>query len=130
MEPVTSIDATIAAAIQARVEASVIQALSGDQVLGQYVAAALNQPLTLERNYKKIETTFLKHTINLALQGAIKAAINAFLVDEVELINDEIRKALRRNVTNIAEQMTHALATRAGTTYGMSIDLKFPDHSS
>ena len=120
------LNATIANAVNARIEAAVTAALSGDEVLGQYVAAALNQPITIDRDYRKIKTTYQQHTIRSSIQEATKNAITRVLVEDQELIEDEVRKALRRNLAAIASGIAGSLADHAKKGYGVQVTVRLP----
>jgi AAA+ superfamily predicted ATPase len=123
------LNATIANAVNARIEASVMAALSSDDVLGKYVAAALNQPISIDRNYRKIETTYLQHTLRASVQEATKAALVRVLTEDQELIEDEVRKALRRNVAGIAAGIAGSIADHAKKGYGVQVTVRLPGES-
>jgi capsular polysaccharide biosynthesis protein len=119
------LNATIAAAVQAKVEASVIAALAGDEVLGKYVAAALNQVIEVGNSYNKVRTTYLRHTIDEALRAAVKVAVAKFIENETALLEAEVAKALRKQAAKIANQfVTHLAETTVGRSYGVDVHLK------
>lgn len=120
------LNATIANAVNARIEAEVAAALAGDEVIGQYVAAALRQEIQPDRYNSRSKTTFLTLTLRTAIQGATKAAVKRVLIEEREHIEDEVRKAIRRGTKNFAEQMVENLVKQASTAYGVKVELKLP----
>lgn len=119
------LNATIASAVNARVEAAVLAALSGDDVLGRYVSAALNQEIELDRNYRKVKVNFLHHTIKTAIQEATKAAINAAIAEEREQIEELVRKAIKSQAANLAAQMATSLVEQAAKGY-IRVEVKVP----
>lgn len=127
----TDLNATIAAAINAKVEAGVFAALAGDEVLGKYVAAALNEPIEIPRNgssYDKIKTTYLRHTINQALKKAVHDAVAKFIEGEQAVIEAEVAKALRKQASEIGRQFAEHLASQTiGRAYGVNVELRFPN---
>lgn len=126
----TDLNQAIVSAINAKVEAGVLAALSGDEVLGKYVAAALNQPLETENrnSYNKVKTTYLRHTIDQALREAVKAAVAKFIEGEQALIEAEVAKALRKQAATIGAQFVKHLAEQTiGRSYGVSVELRFPN---
>lgn len=122
----TDLNATIASAVNARIEAAVLEALSGDEVIGRYVTAALYQPIEVGSGYSKRKTTFLKETLDGAIRDATKAAVASILATERPLIEDEVRKALRRGVAKMAEGIASSLADNAANGYGVTVELKLP----
>ena len=123
-EPEQSIDATIQAAVNARVEAEVMRALSGDEVVGRYVAAALSQKVEVKRaDYRTEKVSFLTVTLEKAIQAATQDAVQTIIEEELPTIEAEVRKALRRNVVGIAEALTQSLADAADKTYGVKVDM-------
>lgn len=82
-------------AVNARIEAAVLEALSGVEVIG-------------------------------AIRDATKAAVASILATERPLIEDEVRKALRRGVAKMAEGIASSLADNAANGYGVTVELKLP----
>ena len=122
-----SIDSVIAEAINARVQASVLAALSGDEVIGQYVAAALNQKVTVKSGYRDHKVPFISHLIEQAIQKVVKASVEELLTGEVETIRNEVRKALKRAVPAMADSLVQSLSDAAEKTYGVNVTLKMPN---
>lgn len=118
-----ALDTTIAAAVTARVEAEVVAALSGDEVIGQYVAAALREPVETTRNYRTEKVPYLRHVLTKTFQDVAKEAVARVLEEERPTIEEEVRKAVKREAGTIAEGVAGALAKRASSGYGVSIDL-------
>lgn len=127
--PEGDLNSVIANAVNARVEAQVLAALSGDEVLGRYVMAALNQPVQLPKpgsSYDKITVTFLNATLQKAVQAAVEQAVRAVVSDEVTAIEDAVRKELRRKIATVAEQLVGSLSKAAESPYGIKVDLNWP----
>lgn len=128
-DPIPDINTTIAAAVNARIEAEVVAALSGDEVIGQYVAAALRQTVEVPgRGYQKNSVPYLHNVLTKAIQEAAKGACTALVLEEMPKIEAEVRKALRRNINGIAEAIATSLTDRAQKAYGIdvTVDLKLP----
>lgn len=127
----TDLNQAIVSAINAKVEAGVLAALAGDEVLGKYVAAALNEPIEIPKNgssYDRIKTTYLRHTINLALCDAVKVAVGKFIEGEQALIEAEVAKALRKQASAIGAKFAEHLAqVTIGRSYGVEVNLRFPN---
>jgi hypothetical protein len=120
------LNATIASAVSARVEAEVIRALAGDEVIGRYIAAALNQQVEVGGSYKRTKATFLQATLQSAFQEMTKRAIAKVLEEDAALIEDEIRKAIRRQAHGFAESIVTNLTQQAAKGYGISVELRLP----
>lgn len=115
----------IVAAVNARVEAEMMRALSGDETISRFVAAALRQNVEVKdpHTYRTTAEPFLTNVLRKAIQAATVAACQRLIAEELPTIEDEIRKALRRDVKRIAETLTQSLADVAAKTYGIKVDL-------
>ena len=102
------LNSTIAAAVNARVEAAVVAALSGDEVIGQYVSAALNEPISRD-SFSRKATPFLTSIVKDAIQKATRAAVEELVAEERPRIVDEVKKALRRNLPEVAERLVDGM---------------------
>lgn len=127
----TDLNQTISAAVNARVEAEMMKALSGDETIGKFVLAALRQPVKKNPGAQygaaaKETETYLTQVLRKAIQASAKAACEKFVAEEIGTIEDEVRKALRRDVRNIAEALTQNLVDSAAKAYGVNVkvDLK------
>lgn len=123
------LNAVIASAVNARIEAAVAQALSGDEVMGRYVTAALQRQVEVpSRNgYGKDRVPFLSHVIEQAVRDATKRAVEKYLVEEHDALEAEVRKALRRSAPAIAEKMVGQVAEVASRGYGIQVSLRTGD---
>jgi deoxyribose-phosphate aldolase len=118
----------ISSAVQARIETEVAAALSGSELMSQYVAAALRQKIDVKADggYRTRETTFLRETIDKAIQSATKAAVAKVIVEEAEAIEAAVATEIRRGVKDIAKRLTTQLAEKAAEAYGVTVELKYP----
>lgn len=125
------INATIANAINARLEAELLAALSGDETIAAFITAALQEPVHKENDgYSREKEPYIHHVLRLALQEAAKSVVARFIEEEVASIEDQVRKTLRRHVNQIAETLTKNLVEVAGKPYGVSVELnlKMPSY--
>lgn len=122
------LNTVIASAVQARIETEVAAALSGSELMGQYVAAALTQTIEVEDrgSYRKRETTFLRETIDKAIKEATAAAVRRVVAAEAEAIEATVAAEIRKNVKGIAKTLTGKLVERAESPHGISVELKYP----
>ena len=120
------LNTTIASAVNARIEAEVFAALAGDETIGRYVTAALRRPVEVpaRTGYGKDKVPFLSHVLESSFRDATKAAVARVLEEEQPKIEEEVRKALRRNVASIATELASSLTAAAQNTYGVKIDLQ------
>lgn len=127
----TDLNATITGAVNARIEAEVLKALSGDEVIGQFVAAALRQEVEVRTNsYDRKKVTFLTKVLHDAIRDATQSAVRRTIAEELPTIEDEVRKALKRETRRIAETLANSLADAADKAYGVNVELslKMPRH--
>ena len=121
----TDLNSVIVSAVNARVEAEMMKALSGDMTIGKYVVAALRQNVEVKdpHTYRTTTEPFLTNVLRKAIQGATVAAVQRLIAEELPTIEEEVRKALRRDVKRIAETLTGSLADAAAKSYGVKVDL-------
>jgi hypothetical protein len=118
----------IVSAVQARIEAEVAAALSGDEMIGKYVAAALNQPIEVGRDsYSRgRRTTYLRETIDTAMREATKAVVTQVIAEEREAIERAVRAELRDRVDGLAVQLVNSAVESVEKPYGLSVTLQYP----
>ena len=114
------LDKTIVAAVNARVEAAVLEALSGDEVIGRLVTAALQQKIQARGSYQT--KSMLQHVIDETIHGCVQRAVAKALDEEVQVIEDAVRKQLKRDAASVAAQLVGAFRT-ATDGYGLRIDI-------
>lgn len=118
------LNATIVAAVNARIEAEMVAALSGDATIGAFVTAALRQTVDVKTgSYTTEKVPFLTVVLRKAIQDATEAAVRKLIAEELPTIEDEVRKALRRDVRGIAEGLTKTLADAATSAYGVKVNI-------
>jgi len=122
------LNATIVAAVNARVEAEMMKALSGDEAIGRFVTASLQQSVEVKDGYRTKHVPFLTHVLEGAIRSSVKLACERLIAEELPTIEAEVRKALRRDVARIAKTLTNSLAEAAANTYGVKVnfDLLMP----
>lgn len=126
-DPLPDINQTIIAAVNARVEAEVAAAMLSDETFLTFVTAALHQPIEVGSGYSnKRKTTFLRHTMDGAIEAAAKAAVAEELEGVKDAIKTEVRKALRASVGVIADSLVDGFVANASGRYP-SIKVEFPD---
>lgn len=129
-QPEGDLNQIIVSAVNARVEAAVVQALAGDEVMGRYVTMALTRQVEVPSrtgSYGKDRVPWLSHIIEQAVRDAAKRAVERYLVDEHEALEDEVRKALRRTAPVIAEKMVGQISERASKGFGIQVSLRTGD---
>jgi trimethylamine:corrinoid methyltransferase-like protein len=114
---------TIAAAVNAKVEAGVLAALSSDDTIGRFVSAALSE--RVRDNYSSREETFIGYTVREAIKAATKSACIRLVETEMPAIEEAIRKELRKRIGQISEKMAERLAEQV-TGYGLKIEFTDP----
>ena len=125
-ELVSDLDKTITSAVEARVEAEVLRALSTGDFVGRMVTAALQQPMKDPRDSYSREgpKAWIHWLLRDTIQSAAKSAV-ARLVEEANAqIEGEVRKALRRNLGSIAEALTQNITESSRNGYGVKVDIQ------
>jgi cell division ATPase FtsA len=118
----------IATAVQARIETEVASALSGSELMSQYVAAALTQNIQVkDRNsYRERTTTYLRETIDETVRQATKKAVEKIVAEEAPQIEKAVTAELRKNVKGISAQIVGNLVDKADSPYGITVEVKYP----
>jgi hypothetical protein len=121
------LNSTITAAVQARVEASVMEALSGDEVIGRFVTSALTQRVK-EDHYQspRDQPTYLAHTLKKAIQEMTREAVQAVIEEERPAILREVRKALKGKHEEIAQNLVAGMVDSASSPYRLNVELTWP----
>src|SRR5690606_27963440 len=114
------LNTTIAAAVNARVEAAVMAALSGDELIGRYVSAALTEPVAQDTYGRKPTKTYLTTVVTEAIQEATTAAVKELVEAERPKIVEEVKKALRRNLPEVADRLVDGLSL---ARYSVSVNV-------
>ena len=123
-DPTLDLNETIASAVKARVEAEMMKALSGDETIATMVAAALQQNVEYEVNYRKVKEPYISHVLRKTIQDATKQAVVRLIAEEAPAIEEEIRKALHREKSSIAQALTRSLVDTAQKGYGFTVNLE------
>lgn len=129
-EPINqNLDAIITKAIETKIEASVLAALSGDETIGRMVTAALQQKVEINRRdggYGKETVPFLSHVVHETIRAAAHKAVRAHLETMTEQLAAEVAKQLRKSSAGVAKQMVDQLAERASSAYGIKVEIQYP----
>ena len=121
--PSTDLNETIAAAVKARVEASVLEAFSTDGVLQQYVAAALMQKIERKKDFRTEHVPYMQDVLEKAIQQASRAAVQDLIAEQQETITEEVRKALRRDAPVIAAALVDGFVESSKSEYRTTVDV-------
>lgn len=122
------LNATITEAVQARVSAAVMEALSGDEVIGKFVTAALMEPQPKDAyDRSRKGPTFLDKTLKTAFQKMTEAAVRDVLEEQSEYVRDEVRKAIRRRADGLADSIVSQLDKAVAGSYGVRVELNMPN---
>ena len=114
----------ITGAVQARIEAMVLAAVSSDDTFAQFVTAALQQKVEVRGEYRQEKPTFLAHTLEKAIQDATKTAVAKVVGEMAPELEAEVAKALRRDIKGIAAALVASVDKAASSPYGVQITLQ------
>jgi hypothetical protein len=120
------INATIVAAVNARITAETFAALSNDETLGKFVQAALYQPVKDGGPYSSKTKPFIESLLASAVQAATKAAVSQWVQDNQGPIKERVTSALTNNLDGIADAMVQSMInSSAAASYNTKVDLTF-----
>jgi hypothetical protein len=118
------INATIVAAVNARITAETFAALNNDEVLGKFVQAALYQPMEVER-YSSKRVPYIEQVLKNAVQAATKAAIAQWVADNQGQIKARVEAALTENMSGIAKAMVDSMINSTDSGYSTKVSVAF-----
>lgn len=112
----TDLNATIANAVNARIEAQVLAALADSDVMGRMVTAALQKKVNTGA-YRNNETTYLQSLIGKAIEEKTAEVVAADLETLRPLIETQVRAALRKSVGVLADSLVEGFVQAAAGSY-------------
>lgn len=123
------LNSVISNAVQARIEAQVMAALSGDEVFAQFVSSALSSEIVVrDKDFRERRTTYLAETIRKALQEATQGAVEKVMVEIAPELEAEVAKELRRSVKGLASHLVGSVQDAVKAPYGFKVELKGPNN--
>ena len=112
----TDLNATIANAVNARIEGQVLAALADSDVMGRMVTAALQKKVNTGA-YRNNETTYLQSLIGKAIEEKTAEVVAADLETIRPLIETQVRAALRKSVGVLADSLVEGFVQAAAGSY-------------
>lgn len=125
--PNPDLNDVITSAVKARVEASVLEALSGDEYFGQMIATSLSRPVEVpsQKGYGKDTIPFMSHVLESTIRQAVQDAVRRLVIEQASDIEDAVRKELKRSVSDLAKQLVGSVSSAAESAYGINVELKY-----
>lgn len=127
--PNADLNDVITSAVKARVEASVLEALSGDEFFGKFITNALAAPVEIpdpDRGYGKIRVPYVTYVLEETVRSAVMSATKRLVAEQAELIEEAVRKELRRSASDLAKQLVGSMSDAADRAYGIKVELQYP----
>lgn len=118
------LNATIVAAVNARITAETFAALSTDEVLGKFVQAALYQPVEMGR-YSSKKEVWIEQVLKNAVQAATKAAVAQWVADNQGPIKARVEAALTENMGGIAQAMVESMVKSTEDGHSTKVSVAF-----
>lgn len=116
------LDDTITSAVNARVEASVIEALASNDVIATYVSAALNRETSDRFGGEK--KTFLTKLLGNTVEEMTKKVVAEEIQKQEDTIREEVAKALKKSIGVVADSLVSGFVENTKGSYP-SIEVKF-----
>lgn len=118
------INQIIANAVNARVEAAVVEAMASDGAIRAYVTAALNQPAG--DRYEDRGKTFLQKLLERTIEQQTQAVVGEELKIAEDAIRKEVRAALKKSIGVITDSLVDGFVASTSGRYP-SIKVVFGD---
>ena len=117
------INEVIKNAVTARVEAAVLEAMSGDDTVRTFVQAALNKKVSTT-GYGGDQKSLLTHLLQQSIEEHTKAIVAEEVAANSGAIREEVRKALRKSIGVITDSLVDGFVANASGRYP-SIKVEF-----
>lgn len=120
----------ISAAVKAQVTAKVTEALAGGELFSKWIDDVLHRPVEVadpKGGYGRKKTVAWVDTILAkAIQGMTEDAVREALEEESPRIQDAVRKSVKRQAEQFAEDVTAAVMETAKDKYRIKVDIEVP----
>lgn len=119
------INSTITSAVNSRVEAAVLEAVSSGDTMKSFVHAALNTKVSTS-GYSREEKPLITHLVQTTVQEQAKQVVAEEIGKAEAQIREEVRKALQESIGVISDSLVDGFVTHARGRYP-SIEVNFRD---
>ena len=118
------INQIISAAVNARVEAAVLEAMTSNNTMATFVQAALSRKVTTPGGYSRDEKPLLTHLLHTTIEEQTKVVVAEEIKKSQEVIRAEVRKALNKSIGVITDSLVDGFVANAEGRYP-SIKVQF-----
>lgn len=115
-DPKDDINQIITSAVQARVEAAVVEALASDGTIRAYVAAALNRQVDTS-GYGREKKSLLSHLLQNTVEEMTKRVVAEEIKSHEDVIRAEVRAALEKSIGVISDSLVDGFVSNAAGRY-------------
>lgn len=116
------LDATITAAVNARVESEILATMANSDIMQSFVTSALST--TVSGGFRGKDKTLLSHLLETTIQEQAKAVVAEEIAKMAPAIREEVREALAKSVGVIADSLVDGFVANASGRYP-SIEVNF-----
>ena len=117
------INQIISAAVNARVEAAVLEAMTSSNTMATFVQAALTRKVP-SSGYSRDEKPLLTHLLQTTIEEQTKAVVAEEISKNKEVIRAEVQKALSKSIGVITDSLVDGFVANAEGRYP-SIKVQF-----
>lgn len=126
------INAVIVAAVNARIEAAVAQAMVTDEGIRPLVTAAMMQEIEVKdgSSYRTKKVPFLSEILRQTIQKATVEAVERVAKEHADDIEAKVREALTSGIDQFAKGITESFVKQATSGYGVRVSIQYPGMDS
>lgn len=117
------INQIISAAVNARVEAAVLEAMTSSNTMATFVQAALTRKVS-SSGYSRDEKPLLTHLLQTTIEEQTKAVVAEEISKNKDVIRAEVQKALSKSIGVISDSLVDGFVSNAQGSYP-SIKVQF-----
>ena len=110
------LNTTITAAVNARVEAAVLEAMTNNNTMATFVQAALTNKVSTS-GYPKDEKPLLTYLLQSAIEEQTKAVVAEQIAELKPAIAAEVHKALKKSLGVITDSLVDGFVANAAGRY-------------
>ena len=117
------INQIISSAVNARVEAAVLEAMTSNNTMATFVQAALTRKVS-SSGYSRDDKPLLTHLLHTTIEEQTKVVVAEEIKKSQEVIRAEVRKALNKSIGVITDSLVDGFVASAEGRYP-SIKVQF-----
>jgi hypothetical protein len=98
-------------------------------MIGQFVAAALQEPVELER-YSSKKVPYVSKVIDKAIKEATQTAVSKVIAEEAPAIEAQVSEALKAQIPDLSASLVKSAQEAASSSYRVQVQINHAGYSA